>query len=60
MERLNRRKTSTYLFCWFYLLFVFDFFSCLNVYDAGGLVVIASTSPTKRLAIDTDISGDAH
>ena len=27
---------------------------------AGGLVVNASTSPTKRLAYDTDISGDAH
>ena len=27
---------------------------------AGGLVVHASTSPTKRLALNTDIGGDAH
>ena len=26
----------------------------------GGLVVHASTSPTKRLALNTDIGGDAH
>ena len=29
-------------------------------FKSRGLVVIASTSPTKRLAFDTDISGDAH
>ena len=32
----------------------------LRFYNAAGLVVNASTSPTKRLAYDTDISGDAH
>ena len=32
-----------------------DFF-----FSAGGLVVHASTSPTKRLALNTDIGGDAH
>ena len=26
----------------------------------GGLVVHASTSPTKRLALNTDTGGDAH
>ena len=29
-------------------------------FTAGGLVVHASTSPTKRLALNTDIGGDAH
>ena len=33
-----------------------DLFSII----AGGLVVHASTSPTKRLALNTDIGGDAH
>ena len=32
----------------------------LTVVPAGGLVVHASTSPTKRLALNTDIGGDAH
>ena len=29
-------------------------------FTAGGLVVHASTSPAKRLALNTDIGGDAH
>ena len=37
------------------LLDLLSFFS-----TAGGLVVHASTSPTKRLALNTDIGGDAH
>ena len=38
---------------WIVLAFSFSF-------AAGGLVVHASTSPTKRLALNTDIGGDAH
>ena len=32
----------------------------VSSFKAGGLVVHASTSPTKRLALNTDIGGDAH
>ena len=31
-----------------------------TIQQQGGLVVHASTSPTKRLALNTDIGGDAH
>ena len=34
--------------------------SSLGFFRAGGLVVHASTSPTKRLPLNTDIGGDAH
>ena len=40
------------------LIVVFFFF--VQFQSAGGLVVHASTSPTKRLALNTDIGGDAH
>ena len=40
-------------------LFCFVLFLALD-FTAGGLVVHASTSPTKRLALNTDIGGDAH
>ena len=30
------------------------------LFSTGGLVVHASTSPMKRLALNTDIGGDAH
>ena len=62
VNHLNRCKTSNLAdHSWFSLLCNFPSkgFIPMN-FQAGGLVVIASTSPTKRLAIDTDISGDAH
>ena len=33
---------------------------CVFLFFSRGLVVHASTSPTKRLALNTDIGGDAH
>ena len=42
------------------ILFGFVRFAFPVCVTAGGLVVHASTSPTKRLALNTDIGGDAH
>ena len=60
VDHLKRCKTSKR---WFGCFVSTDsFFQLWTGFSnsAGGLVVHASTSPTKRLAWDTDITGDVH